>query len=304
MKKAMAEERGRSGVDQITRHARGALRQPIEKGTGRLGSEVDIRWAGSFVFHGTRLTTQSLSPSSFFSSLPSQIVPYHSGGLATMSKSQPQPEHTKRPRTVDSSDSRRSFAQEEYGGTTTTTTTTAHSAIAQAPARKERVPDPFGPPASTESAAVVNIKDELKEAEAKLEKAEAKLKEAKTELDKAEAKLDKAKTELKEAKSELDKAEAKLKEARESGVEEDISRAEKAVDRAEKAVDRAEKAVDMINEQVKDADKYRKVLQDQVTELQQRTSALKSTSSRLTRCSQTSQQVGQMSLLTSLLSMD
>jgi len=297
MKKAMAEERGRSGVDQITRHARGALRQPIEKGTGRLGSEVDIRWAGSFVFHGTRLTTQSLSPSSFFSSLPSQIVPYHSGGLATMSKSQPQPEHTKRPRTVDSSDSRRSFAQEEYGGTTTTTTTTAHSAIAQAPARKERVPDPFGPPASTESAAVVNIKDELKEAEAKLKEAEAK-------LDKAKTELKEAKSELKEAKSELDKAEAKLKEARESGVEEDISRAEKAVDRAEKAVDRAEKAVDLINEQVKDADKYRKVLQDQATELQQRTSALKSTSSRLTRCSQTSQQVGQMALLTSLLSMD
>ena len=254
----MAEERGRSGVDQITRHARGALRQPIEKGTGRLGSEVDIRWAGSFVFHGTRLTTQSLSPSSFFSSLPSQIVPYHSGGLATMSKSQPQPEHTKRPRTVDSSDSRRSFAQEEYGGTTTTTTTTAHSAIAQAPARKERVPDPFGPPASTESAAVVNIKDELKEAKTELKEAEAK-------LDKAEAKLDKAKTELNKAKSEL-------KEARESRVKDDISR-------AENAVDRAEKAVDLINEQVKDADKYRKVLQDQVSELQR---ALKSIDSKLT----------------------
>ena len=268
MKKAMAEERGRSGVDQITRHARGALRQPIEKGTGRLGSEVDIRWAGSFVFHGTRLTTQSLSPSSFFSSLPSQIVPYHSGGLATMSKSQPQPEHTKRPRTVDSSDSRRSFAQEEYGGTTTTTTSTAHSAIAQAPARKERVPDPFGPPASTESAAVVNIKDELKEAKTELKEAEAKLDKAKTELDKAEAKLKEAKSELKEAKREL-------KEARESGVEEDISR-------AEKAVDRSEKAVDLINEQVKDADKYRKVLQDQVTELQQRTSALSSIDLKLT----------------------
>ena len=109
---------------------------------------------------------------------------------------------------------------------------------------------------ATESAAPENLKDELEKAEAKLKEAEAKLKEAKIELEKAEAKLEKARTvgspsDIKDAEEEI------------AGIRLEVTSARAAM----------------------------LVLQDQVTEFRKRASTLKSIPSKLTRCSQTSQQV-------------